>query len=94
MPDIYAIRKAGKEFCQTEGSDHYKCDTEAVEPIDLIIALGYGGGFCAGSIIKYAARFKKTQNLDDLKKVSDYAHILCGIKLQDEAKMKIDRDEA
>ena len=78
---IYDIRKAGREYCQTEGSEHYKTE-DKVEPIDLIIALGYGEGFCMGSIIKYAARFKRTQNLDDLKKASDYSQILAGIKLE------------
>jgi sugar/nucleoside kinase (ribokinase family) len=82
--NIYEIRKAGKEYCETQGSEHYH--TEDVEPIDLIISLGYGEGFCAGSIIKYASRFKKTQKLDDLKKVADYAHILCGMKLPKEDK--------
>jgi len=77
---IYNIRKAGREYCQTEGSEHYKTE-DKVEPIDLIIALGYGEGFCMGSIIKYAARFKRTQNLSDLRKVSDYAHIVCGCNL-------------
>jgi hypothetical protein len=32
-------------------------------------------------MIKYATRFKQTRNLDDLKKVSDYAHLLCGLEL-------------
>jgi hypothetical protein len=91
--NIYDIRKAGREFCQTEGSDHYKTEGKA-EPIDLIIALGHGEGFCIGSIIKYAARFKQTQNLSDLRKVSDYAHIMTGCKLVDahELKAKIPED--
>jgi len=78
--NIYEIRKAGRDYCQTEGSEHYKSGTE-VEPIDLIISLGSGEGFCIASIIKYASRFGKTQNLKDLRKISDYAHILAGIKL-------------
>lgn len=78
--NIYEIRKAGREYCQTEGSEHYKADK--LEPIDLIIAKGMAEDFCLSNIIKYAARFKQTQNLDDLKKVSDYSHILCGAKLQ------------
>ena len=82
MDDIYSIRKAGREFCQTEGSEHYKTKGK-VEPIELIIALGHGEGFCIGSIIKYAARFKETQNLKDLRKISDYAHILAGVKLEE-----------
>lgn len=81
MKNTYEIRKDGITYCETQGSEHYK-NGEEVEPMDLIIALGYGEGFCCGSIIKYAGRFKKTQNLNDLKKVADYAHILCGVKLQ------------
>ena len=77
--NIYGIRKLGREFCQTEGSEHYK-DTE-IEPIELTIAIGAGEGFCIGSILKYAVRFKKTGNIEDLKKVSDFAHILAGIEL-------------
>ena len=72
-------RHTGRGYCNTSGSAHYK--TETTEPLDLIIALGLQDGFCLGSIIKYASRFKNTRNLDDLKKVSDYAHILCGVEL-------------
>lgn len=82
MKDIYAIRKDGREYCQTEGSDHYKA-VDKLEPIDLIIAKGLAEDFCLANIIKYAARFKETQNLNDLKKISDYSHILCGVKLQE-----------
>jgi hypothetical protein len=35
-------------------------------------------GYLVGNIIKYATRFKVTRNTKDLRKVSDYAHILCG----------------
>jgi len=91
MPSIYEIRKAGREYCQTEGSEHYKTEGE-VEPIDLIIALGYGEGFCMGSIIKYASRFKRTQNLDDLRKVSDYSHIMCGIGLKEKKSLIIGKN--
>jgi hypothetical protein len=79
-PDIYKIRKLGKEYCQTEGSEHYKA-VSAVEPIELIISKGMGEDFCLSSIIKYATRFKITKNLSDLKKIADYAHIMCGIEL-------------
>lgn len=80
MKNIYTTRKIGEDFCQTTGSEHYKSE-ESVEPIELIISLGFAEGFCLGSIIKYAARFKRTQNLSDLKKISDYSHILAGVKL-------------
>jgi len=79
--NIYEIRKMGREFCQTEGSEHYKT-VDKLEPIDLIIAKGLIEDFCLANIIKYASRFKATQNLDDLKKVSDYSHILCGCKIK------------
>ena len=80
---IYDIRKAGREYCQTEGSEHYKA-VDKLEPIDLIIAKGLIEDFCLANIIKYASRFKATQNLQDLRKISDYSHILCGVKLEEE----------
>lgn len=79
---IYEIRKAGREYCQTEGSEHYKA-VSALEPMDLIIAKGLAEDFCLANIIKYAARFKQTQNLNDLKKAADYSQILVGIKLDE-----------
>lgn len=79
MKDTYELREMGRAFCQTEGSEHYKGGD--IEAMDLIRADGNGEGFCLGSITKYASRYKRTQNLNDLKKVSDYAQILCGIKL-------------
>jgi len=80
MKSIYKIREAGREYCQTEGSQHYK-SSNVIEPMDLIIAKGLAEDFCLANIIKYASRFKKTQNLEDLRKISDYSHILCGYKL-------------
>ena len=80
--NIYDIRKAGREFCQTEGSEHYKA-VDKLEPIDLIIAKGFIEDFCLANIIKYASRFKQTQKLEDLRKISDYANILCGVKLSE-----------
>lgn len=79
--NIYEIRKAGREYCQTEGSEHYKA-VDKLEPMDLIIAKGLAEDFCLANIIKYASRFKQTQKLDDLRKASDYCQILCGVKLQ------------
>ena len=77
---VYEARHAGREYCNdTEGSDHYK--NGGVEPLDLMIAKGLAEDFCIGNMSKYAFRFKKTRNLEDLKKVSDYAHILCGVEL-------------
>lgn len=75
--NVYEARKRGREYCQTEGSDHYK---GGVEPLDLIIAKGLAEDFCIGNMVKYAIRFKRTRNCEDLKKVADYAHILCGVE--------------
>ena len=78
--NVYDARHAGREYCcDTEGSEHYK--EGGIEPLDLMISKGIVEDFCIGNMIKYATRFKKTQNLNDLKKVSDYAHILCGAKI-------------
>lgn len=70
--NTYEARHAGREYCK---------DTSASDPLDLMISIGAHEGFLIGSIIECAARFKATRNLDDLKKVSDYAHILCGVEL-------------
>ncbi len=80
-PDIYEARRRGEEYCQTDGSDHYMLP--GVEPMDLIISLGYAEHFCLASIIKYAARYGESGNPEDLKKIADYAHILCGVQLAD-----------
>lgn len=76
--NVYEARSAGRDYCNTEGSDHYK---GGIEPLDLMISLGIHEDFCIGNMLKYARRFKKTRNLDDLKKVSDYSHILCGVEI-------------
>ena len=78
--NVYEARHKGRDFCnKTEGSEHYK--EGGIEPLDLMIAKGLVEDFCIGNMSKYAFRFKKTRNLEDLKKVSDYAHILCGVEL-------------
>lgn len=92
MKSIYEIRKAGREYCQTEGSEHYKA-VDKLEPIDLIIAKGLAEDFCLANIIKYAARFKQTQRLEDLKKASDYAQILVGVKLDESHGIKAHEPE-
>ena len=80
MLNVYQARHKGRDFCnQTEGENHYK--EGGVEPLDLMIAKDIIEDFCLGSMLKYAGRFKKTRNLKDLVKVSDYAQILCGVEL-------------
>ena len=90
--NIYDIRQQGREYCQTEGSEHYKA-INSLEPIDLIIAKGLAEDFCLANIIKYAARFKQTQNLNDLKKASDYSQILVGVKLNETYKPSALKEE-
>lgn len=87
--NVYEARHAGREYCNTEGSEHYKGGE--IEPIDLTNSLDLMDGFCIGNIIKYASRFKQTRNLDDLKKVSDYAHILCGVEMKKQADEKLEK---
>jgi len=78
--NVYEARHLGCTYCNdTEGSEHYK--EGGVEPLDLLIAKGMIEDFCIGNMVKYATRFKITRNLVDLRKVSDYAHILCGVEL-------------
>lgn len=47
--------------------DHYRGE---VEPLDLILAQNLG--FCEGNIIKYVARYKRKNGIEDLKKAEYY----------------------
>lgn len=84
VPSIYEIRAKGVAYCKTDGSDHYKGSEDEIEPIEFAIQNGLFEDFAVVNIIKYASRFKKDRNLKDLKKVADYAHILCGVELMKE----------
>ena len=77
---IHDVRKLGREYCQTDGSQHYR--ENSIDPIEYAIANGMIEDFCLINIVKYASRFKHTRKLDDLKKVSDYSHILAGVELE------------
>lgn len=77
--DLDYYRNLGIEYCKTEGSDHYK--KRNIEPLEYAIANDRHEDFAITNIIKYAERFKDTRNCDDLKKVADYAHILCGVEI-------------
>ena len=79
LPDVYQARARGREFCQTEGAAHYQAP--GAEPMDLIISRDYSEGFCVGGAIKYAGRYKRTRNLEDLKKAVDLLQIYCGAEL-------------
>jgi hypothetical protein len=78
---VYELRQIGIEGCKTEGSKHYK-KADEIEPVDVMYAHDMLEGFCLGNIIKYAIRFKVTRNLQELKKVADYAHIMYGLELE------------
>jgi hypothetical protein len=84
---IYEYRKLGREFCETEGSEHYKGND--IEPFDLIHAQGLAENWCLGNIIKYAGRFPKSGNLNDLKKIVDYAQLLCGMYLYEAPRTEV-----
>jgi hypothetical protein len=76
---VYEYREIGKNFCTTAGSDHYRCGD--IEPIDLMVGQGCYLDFMIGNIIKYATRYRIGKNLEDLKKISDYAQLLAGIDI-------------
>lgn len=80
IPDVYALRQAGRNYCITEGSSHYRID--GIEPLEFAIANGRVEDFAVTNVHKYIERFTTTRNPEDLKKVVDYAQILCGIELK------------
>jgi len=88
MKGIHELRALGRAHCQTDGSEHYKQKDTKIEAFDLINTVEAAEGFCIGSIIKYAARFGQTQNLKDLVKVSDYAQLLVGVKLDEQEEVR------
>lgn len=77
---IYTIRGLGREYCQTEGSQHYKASNN-IEPAEYAMANGTFEDWAITNIVKYITRFKVTRNKDDLKKVADFAHLLCGVEI-------------
>ena len=83
---VYYYRDTGRKYCNTEGSEHYI--SKEIEPIDVAIVNNMFEDFALTNIVKYAIRFKDTRNPDDLKKVADYAHILCGVELTKEGDRK------
>ena len=54
------------------GGTHYS--DLAIEPIDFITANNLG--FCEGNIVKYIARWKATNGIEDLKKARWYIDFL------------------
>lgn len=85
---IDKVRNKGIEYCQTKGSEHYQQirEKEGLDAIELAIINNEFEDFALVNIKKYAMRFKHTRNLNDLKKIADYAHLLCGVELDKEIK--------
>lgn len=87
MKRIYDYRKVGQEYCKTDGANHYKSEN-GIEPAEFAIANNMHEEWMLINIVKYAMRFQDTRNPKDLMKIADYAHILCGIELEDIDKRK------
>ena len=81
---IHDVRKLGREYCQTEGSAHYVKirENSGIDAIEIAMVNGMFEDFAITNMVKYALRFKHTRNIEDLKKVSDYSHILAGVELE------------
>lgn len=81
--DINYYRNLGKEYCKTNGSEHYEDIREdgGIDAIEIAILNNTFEDFAVTNILKYILRWKKTRNPEDLKKVVDYGHILCGVKI-------------
>lgn len=89
LPSIYEVRQLGREFCNdTEGSEHYKGDDKNIEPAEYAIQNDFAEDWIITNIVKYITRFKKTRDINDLKKISDYTHILCGIEIINKKPLK------
>ena len=58
------------------GGTHYS--NLAIEPIDFIIANNLG--FCEGNVIKYIARWKAKNGIEDLKKARWYIDFLIEVE--------------
>lgn len=86
IDSIDMIRTLGKEYCVTDGNNHYSeiRKDKGVDAIEIAIKNNVFEDFAITNIVKYALRFKKTRNKDDLKKIADYAHLLCGVEINKE----------
>ena len=58
---IDEARQAGKEYCQTEGSEHYIeiREKEGIDAIEIAMVNGIFDDFAIVNIVKYALRFKQ-----------------------------------
>ena len=68
---INAIHARVEERPQVGGTHYKEC---AIEPIDFILANKLG--FCEGNVVKYVARHKHKNGIEDLKKAKQYLDFL------------------
>lgn len=61
---------------QIQRQKHY--EQYAVQPIDFIVQVA-GPEWCAGNIIKYAARYKEKNGVEDVYKAKHYCEMLINI---------------
>lgn len=59
-----------------EGGDHYK--NLKIQPVEFIHANGLG--FMEGCVIKYVARYKRKNGLEDLKKARHFLDLLIQLE--------------
>ena len=66
-----------REYIDSTYHQHYVGDNN-VQSLDLIFSSGKGVGFCAGNILKYAARYGKKdgESRKDILKIAHYALLL------------------
>ena len=62
------------------GGTHYK--HFAIQPIEFIEKNGLS--FCQGNVIKYVARYKHKNGIEDLKKAKHYIDLLIQLQLEND----------
>ena len=59
-----------------EGGNHYK--DMAIQPVEFIHANGLG--FCEGAVIKYVARWRNKNGIEDLQKARHFLDLLIELE--------------
>jgi hypothetical protein len=72
------LKKPISEDNITTRPAHYA--SHPVEPIDLIVAHGWGEAFCASNVIKYVSRYAEKNGDADLEKASQYLQWLVQLR--------------
>lgn len=66
------------------GGTHYQ--TQAIQPWDFIVANNLG--FLDGNIVKYVARFKHKDGIQDLEKARHYLDKLIEVEMRELKKLR------